>query len=70
MGQLGRFAILIVLGALVLSPVVAYAVGYLGLDPVPGDIPLSYGNIHFVLPVAYSLGASVVLALFYWVAKR
>jgi hypothetical protein len=70
MGQLGRFALLIVLGALVLSPVIAYAVGYLGLDPAPGDIPLSYENIHFVLPVAYSLGASAVLALFYWVAKR
>jgi hypothetical protein len=70
MGSLSRYAVLILLGALLLCPAVAYAVRYLGLDAVPGDFALNYGNIHFVVPVAYSLGASVVLALFYWLAKR
>jgi hypothetical protein len=70
MRVLFKYFLLIVAGALVLSPITVYAAKYLELDPVWGDIPVDFGNIHFVLPVAYSLGASVVLALFYWVMKR
>jgi len=65
-----KYVLLIIVGALVLSPVMVYAAQYLELDPVWGDIPVHFGNVRFILPVAYSLGASMVLGLFYWVMKR
>jgi hypothetical protein len=60
------FAILLLLGALVLSPVVAA----LDLDPVPGDIAFRFGNTPVVIPVTYSLCASIGLALLYRIMKR
>ena len=57
---------ILVFGALVLSPVVAY----LDLDPVPGDIVFSVGDLHIHLPVFYSLCASGGLALLYFVLRR
>jgi hypothetical protein len=57
---------LLLLGALMLSP----AVAALELDRVPGDIVFHWGNGLVVIPVAYSLCASVGLALFYKVMKR
>jgi hypothetical protein len=57
---------ILLLGALVLSP----AVAALELDPMPGDIMFRWGNTPVVIPVAYSLCASVGLALFYKIMKR
>jgi hypothetical protein len=70
MRALGKYLLLIVIGALVLSPIIIYAADYLELDPFPGDIPVRFQNIHFTFPLVYSLGASAVLSLFYWVMKR
>jgi protein-S-isoprenylcysteine O-methyltransferase Ste14 len=64
-----RFCLIVVillLGALALSP----AVVALGLDPMPGDIMFRWGNTPVVIPVIYSLCASVGLALFYKIMKR
>jgi hypothetical protein len=57
---------ILVLGAVMLAP----AIAYLGLDPVPGDFTLRQGNWHVVVPVTYSLCASLSLALLYYLAKR
>jgi hypothetical protein len=57
---------ILVLGALILSP----AIAYLGLDPVPGDFTFRNGDLHFTVPVAYSLCASAGLALLYYFLKR
>ena len=57
---------ILVLGALVLSP----AVAALDLDPMPGDIMFRWGNTPIIIPVAYSLCASLGLALFYKIMKR
>ena len=56
---------ILLLGALVLSP----AIAYLGLDPMPGDIVFQQGNMHIVIPVIYSLCASGGLALLYYFLK-
>ena len=53
------YFMIIVLGALLLSQVIAL----MDLDPLPGDIMYDQGNWHIHIPVLYSLGASVVLAL-------
>jgi len=57
---------LLLLGALVLSPVVAA----LDLDPMPGDIAFRLGGTPVVIPVIYSLCASLGLALLYKIMKR
>jgi hypothetical protein len=57
---------LLLLGALILSP----AVAYLGLDDMPGDIHFHYANMLVTVPVAYSLCASLGLALLYYFLKR
>ena len=57
---------MLLLGALMLSP----AVAALDLDRVPGDIVFHWGNGLVTIPVAYSLCASVGLALFYKIMKR
>lgn len=59
-------ALILILGAIILSPVVAA----FEFDPVPGDIAFRLGNTHINLPVAYSLCASLGLALFYKIMKR
>jgi protein-S-isoprenylcysteine O-methyltransferase Ste14 len=64
-----RFCLIVgilLLGAVVLSP----AVAALGLDPLPGDIVFRWSNMPVVIPVTYSLCASVGLALFYKIMKR
>jgi hypothetical protein len=57
---------ILVVGAVVLVP----AVAYLGLDPVPGDFTIDQGNWHFAVPVTYSLCASMGLGLLYYFMKR
>jgi hypothetical protein len=57
---------LLLLGALALSP----AVAALELERVPGDIIFHWGDTLVTIPVAYSLCASVGLALFYKIMKR
>lgn len=56
----------ILLGAMVLSPVVAL----LQIDPLPGDVSLNLANHRVFLPFTQSLIASVSLALlFLWARK-
>lgn len=60
------YLVILVLGTLVFSQVIAQ----IGLDPMPGDIAFDYGRQHINIPVLYSLGASVVLALLFWFFRR
>jgi hypothetical protein len=57
---------IVVLGALVLSPVVAM----LGLDPLPGDITFVWADRHIYLPLTQSLIASAVFGLLFWLIKK
>jgi hypothetical protein len=57
---------IILLGALVLSPVVAY----LGITPLPGDVTLNWESHRIFLPFTQSLIASVVLALLFFFARK
>jgi hypothetical protein len=57
---------IVMVGAAVMAP----AVAYLGLDPMPGDFAIDQGNWHFTVPVTYSLCASLGLGLFYYFLKR
>jgi protein-S-isoprenylcysteine O-methyltransferase Ste14 len=59
-------AAILLLGALALSP----AVAALGLDPMPGDIMFRWNDTPVIIPVIYSLCASVGLGLFYKIMKR
>jgi uncharacterized membrane protein (DUF441 family) len=63
--RIGVMAGVMVLGAAVLSP----AIAAFGFDPVPGDIRFHIGTTAIVIPVLYSLCASVGLALLYKVVK-
>lgn len=65
MRRLGIGLGILLLGAMVLSPVIAV----LGLDPVPGDVALGLGHSHLAVPVTYSLCASMGLALLYCAMK-
>lgn len=60
------YAAIIVLGALVISQGLAL----MDLDPMPGDIDISRQNLQIHIPVLYSLGTSVVLALLFWWWRR
>jgi hypothetical protein len=64
--RLAIVLLIVMLGAAVLSPMVALV----GLDPLPGDLSFDYNHQHYFFPVAYSLCASAVLALFYYVMRR
>ena len=66
MRRIGLMAAVLVLGALVLSP----AVAAFDFDPMPGDIHFRMGGALVVVPVIYSLCASVGLALLYKFMKR
>ena len=57
---------ILVFGALVLSP----AIAYLGLERLPGDIAFRAGDTPINIPVAYSLCASTGLALLSYFLKR
>ncbi len=57
---------IVVAGALVLSPMIAY----LEIAPLPGDLTFNWQNHHIFLPFTQSLIASVVLGLlFLWARK-
>lgn len=66
MRKLFLSAVILLLGALILSP----AVAAFGFDPVPGDIAFRWGNTPVFIPVTYSLCASLGLALFWKIMKR
>jgi len=57
---------IIVVGALIFSQVIAL----MDLDPLPGDILYDRGNVHIHIPILYSLGASVLLALLFSFFRR
>jgi hypothetical protein len=57
---------ILIVGAVVLAP----AIGYIGLDPLPGDFTINQGDLHLAVPVTYSLCASMTLGLFYYFLKR
>jgi len=65
MRRLGVGLGILLLGAMVLSPVIAA----LGLDPVPGDFAVGLGHSHLGVPVTYSLCASMGLTLLYCAMK-
>ena len=44
-------------------------IAYLEPDPLPGDFIFQRGNLHIMIPVIYSLCASVGLALLYYFLK-
>lgn len=60
------YSVVIVLGALVISQILAQ----LDLDPMPGDINIVRQNLQIHIPLMYSLGTSVVLALLFWWWRR
>ena len=60
------WGVVILLGALVLCP----AVAYLDFTSLPGDIHVNYGNGEVYLPLASSLVASVVLTLLFWLLRK
>jgi hypothetical protein len=66
MRQVFLGGLILILGAAVLSPLIAT----MGFDPVPGDIVFRLGNTPVIIPVTYSLCASLGLALFYKIMKR
>jgi hypothetical protein len=60
------FLMIVVAGAMVLGPVVAW----LGIDPLPGDVSVNLANHRLFLPFTQSLIASSVLGLlFLWARK-
>jgi hypothetical protein len=63
--QIGLTAGLLMLGAAILSPVVAA----FHFDPLPGDLRFLWGNAVVTIPLIYSLCASGGLALLYKVVK-
>lgn len=65
MRQIGLMAGLLVLGAAILSPVVAA----FNFDPLPGDLRFHWGSTAVTIPIIYSLCASGGLALLYKVVK-
>jgi hypothetical protein len=60
------YAVVIVLGALVISQ----AIVLMDPDPRPFDIVINRQNLHIHIPVLYSLETSVVLALLFWWWRR
>jgi hypothetical protein len=60
------WAAIILLGALVLCP----AVAYFDFTPLPGDIHVDFGNGQVYLPLGSSLAASVVLTLLFWLLRK
>ena len=62
---------LIYLGILVIGTLIfSQAIAMMDLDPLPGDIIYDRDNLHIHIPVLYSLGTSVVLALLFWWFRR
>lgn len=65
-GTLLGWAVIVVLGALLLCP----AVAYLDLTPLPGDIHVHYDDTQIYLPLASSLIGSVVLTLLFLIIRK
>jgi len=60
------FLCLLLIGAAVLAPVVAF----LGIEPLPGDVHVNWENHKYFLPFTQSLIASAALGLlFLWARK-
>ena len=60
------FLLIVLAGALVLSPVVAW----LGIEPLPGDVSVNWDNHRLFLPFTQSVIASTTLGLlFLWARK-
>ncbi len=60
------FLSIVLLGALVLSPLVAM----LEIDPLPGDFRFSWESHQFFLPLTQSAIASVSLGLLFLLARK
>ncbi|MBV9549521.1 MAG: DUF2905 family protein, partial [Alphaproteobacteria bacterium] len=58
--------IIIIGGAALLAPVIML----MELERMPGDYDLVLQGRHYLIPVTYSLCASVALALLYSIVKR
>ena len=56
---------ILAVGAAMLVP----AISVLGLDPLPGDFTIRYNDFHMLVPVTYSLCASLGLGLLYYLLK-
>jgi hypothetical protein len=66
MRHLFILVVILIVGAAVLAPVISA----IGLDPLPGDFAVNLGDWHLMVPVTYSLCASLGLGLFYYFLKR
>ncbi|MGH6871228.1 MAG: DUF2905 family protein [Rhizomicrobium sp.] len=64
--QVLGWLIIILLGAVVFLPVVAY----FDFAPLPGDMHLALGDWHVYAPFTTSLVTSVVLTLLFWLLRR
>jgi hypothetical protein len=60
------FLSIVLLGALVLSPMVAM----LEIDPLPGDLRFTWEHHAIFLPFTQSAIASIVLGLLFVIARR
>ena len=60
------WVLLMLAGAVILSPVVAM----LGLDPLPGDFHMHFGETNLYVPLGTSLIASVALTLLFFTLRR
>ena len=58
--------VILAVGAAALAP----AISFIGLDPLPGDFTIRWDNFQMLVPVTYSLCASLGLGLFYYLMKR
>jgi hypothetical protein len=65
MRKLVPLLLIIVCGGAVVAPVIMM----MGLDRLPGDYDLVMNGRHYLIPVTYSLCASVGLGLLYSIVK-
>jgi hypothetical protein len=66
MKKLLLLALILVVGAVIIAPVIMA----FELDPMPGDFVLTLGNQHYAVPVIWSLCASGALGLLYLFYRR
>jgi hypothetical protein len=66
MARLFLLLFIVMAGAAILAP----AIMMMGLERMPGDYDLVLGGRHYLIPLTYSLCASVALALLYSIVKR
>ncbi len=66
MRNLILLACLIIMGAAVLWPVVAY----LPVGPLPGDVFIAQPNFRLYIPLTTTISASVVLTLLFWYMRK